>query len=482
MDHRSADPMGEKARAGMLYAKLALITVLAASTVGCRPLTPPNRIPELTVFPQEGPVNAPFMVSVKGATSGVRVKITADRVGANGATWSASAVFIANRQGTVDLATQPSIDGTYRGISPHGLYCSVIPTSADNLESFLADFHSRPDQPSMIDTPLARSPITTKASIEGQEVGSVTIWRGFAVATTGQDVSGPTGWRGVYYPPATDVPTGEPIVVLSGSGGGLFETTAALLASNGHPTLALATYNYKDLPKALLNRPLEHVRDGALWLASKSGTDRAAVLGISRGSEAAQLAAAFFPDIFSGVIAEVPSHLVGGALGPGTTPLDPAWSVGGISIPPFPSKFDFAKITEAAKAPPGYKGISDLLPIWNDPSVEATNIIPYERIKAPLLILAAGSDDLWPSNVSAEHIRRRMEVLGKIGRTEIHTFPDAGHGIALVGRGNALSSFSYSSTLKGYISTGGTPNGNCEASFEAFEDMIRFLEKLKSTN
>jgi pimeloyl-ACP methyl ester carboxylesterase len=460
-------------------ARLALITLLAAAAGACLSSARPAQSPVLTVLPAEGPINAPFQVIVRGVAPGVRVKITADRVSNDGEKWTSSAFFIANRLSTVNPAEAPSLDGSYRGLSPHGLYCSVLPATADSVESFVADYHNRPDQPSSIYTPMARSPITVTAFIAGREIGAVTVWRGFAIGTAGQDVSGPTGWRGQYFPPAPGVPLGEPIVVLSGSGGGLFDTTAALLASNGHPTLALAIYNYQDLPKALLNRPLEQVRDGALWLATKAGTDRAAVLGISRGSEAAQLAAAYFPDAFSGVIAEVPSHLIGGALGPGTTPADSAWSLGGTPIPPFSMKVDFAKIAEAAETLPGYRGSADLLPIWNDPSVEATSMIPYERIRAPLLILAGAADDLWPSYVSAEHIRRRMESLGKEGQVEIHVFPDAGHRLVAVGTGNAVSSSSYSSSLKGYMSTGGTPNGNCEASFDAFAEMLRFLDRLK---
>ena len=453
--------------------------MLAFSAGACLSSTRRSQSPVIEVTPQEGPINAPFQIIVRGVAPGVRVKITADRVSKDNANWTSSALFLANSRGTVNPAASPSLDGTYRGLSPHGLYCSVIPATANSLESFVADFHNRPDQPSVIDTPIERSPITFRAFIEGREIGSVKVWRGYAIGTAGEDVSGPTGWRGQYFPPAPGVPLGVPIVVLSGSGGGLFDTTAALFASNGHPTLALAIYNYKDLPKTLLNRPLEQIRDGALWLASKAGTDKAAVLGISRGSEGAQLAAAYFPDAFSAVIAEVPSHLIGGALGPGTTPADAAWSVGGNPITPVPSHFDFAKIAETAKKLPGYRGSADLLPIWNDPSVETRSMIPYDRIKAPLLILAAGSDDLWPSYVSAEHIRRRMEALGRIGQVEIHVYPDAGHLFVSVGRGNAVSSSSYSSSLKGYMSTGGTPNGNCEASFEAFAQMIRFLNRLK---
>lgn len=435
--------------------------------------------PVLDVSPAEGPINIPLQVIVQGVPPGAHVTITTDRISETGRLWTASAEFPADKHGIVNSTREPSINGTYIGVSSHGLYCSVLPDKTESTEKFVAAFFAQPNQPTSIIAPMTRSSITVRAAIDGKEIGSATIGRGFAVGTDGEEVSGPSGWRGLYFPPATGAPLGEPVVVLSGSGGGVFDTTAALLASNGHPTLALAIYNYRDLPKALLNRPLEHVRDGAVWLARKSAKDRAAVVGISRGSEAAQLAAAYFPDAFSGVIAEVPSHLIGGALGPGTTPSDPAWSVGGRSLQPFPAKMDLDRITEAIKTPPGYRGSPDLLPIWNDPAVEATSGIPYERLKAPLLVLAGGSDDIWPSNVSAEHIRRRMEELGKIGSVEIHVYPEAGHGLVSVGRGNALSNLSYSPGLKGYISTGGTPNGNCEASFNAFNDILKFLGRLE---
>ena len=429
--------------------------------------------------PAEGPLNAPLNVIVRGVSPGAHVTVTTDRLSETGRTWTASAEFMADRLGVVDSAKAASITGTYRGVSPHGLYCSVLPEKGESPEKFVAAFFAQPNQEIAIISPMTRSPITVRAAIDGKEVGSATIGRGFAIGTDGQEVSGPSGWRGLYYPPAAGIDVGEPVVVLTGSGGGVPSSTAALLASNGHPALALAIYNYKDLPKALLNRPLEHIQDGAVWLARKSGAPRAAVMGISRGSEAAQLAAAFFPEAFSGVIAEVPSHLIGGALGPGTTPGDPAWSVGGRPLQPFPAKIDLAKINEAMKTPPGYRGSPDFLPIWNDPAVEATNGIPYERIKIPLLVLAGGSDDLWPSNVSAERIRRRMEALGESSHVEIHIYPDAGHQLVSVGRGNALSNLNYSSSLKGYMSFGGTPNGNCEASFDAFNHMLKFLERLK---
>ena len=72
-----------------------------------------------------------------------------------------------------------------------------------------------------------------------------------------------------------------------------------------------------------------------------------------------------------------------------------------------------------------------------------------------------------------------MEALAENGHLEIHIYSDEGHGLVNVGRGNALSNLSHRSSLKGYKSTGVTPTGNCETSFDAFNDMIKFLHWLK---
>src|SRR5262249_57017321 len=47
------------------------------------------------------------------------------------------------------------------------------------------------------------------------------------------------------------------IVVFGGSGGGLREDPAALLAARGYAALALAYFNYEGVPKELVEIPLE---------------------------------------------------------------------------------------------------------------------------------------------------------------------------------------------------------------------------------
>src|SRR5699024_11289262 len=58
------------------------------------------------------------------------------------------------------------------------------------------------------------------------------------------------------HPDCGPLPT---IVVLGGSEGGLSESSAALLASHGFNTFALAYFGIEDLPKELVNIPLDYI-------------------------------------------------------------------------------------------------------------------------------------------------------------------------------------------------------------------------------
>jgi pimeloyl-ACP methyl ester carboxylesterase len=355
-----------------------------------------------------------------------------------------------------------------------------LPVGHNQLSAYIADFPKKPRQPGgVIGYQLERTPITVTAVVEGKAVASQAVGRILAQGTAGQDVTGPEGWRGLYFPPAAGQPKGEPIVIMTGSGGGVFDDTAALLASHGHPALALALYNYPGLPNTLHDFPIERVRDAGRWLAAQAGTSRVAVAGVSRGSEAAQLAAIHFPEAFSSVIALVPSHLAGSALGPGTTIAQGAWSIGGKPLNPFSAHpFPSARAAEMGKTAPGYVGAEQYLELWSDPAVEAASGLPYERLRVPILLIAAGADDVWPSAVSVERIRRRLTAAGKANLVEAHSYPGAGHTMVFPGRGSDLSNFGYIPALGGFMSSGGLPNLNCEASFDHINRILAFLRRV----
>jgi hypothetical protein len=73
--------------------------------------------------------------------------------------------------------------------------------------------------------------------------------------------------------------------------------TAALLTAHGYPSLSVAGFDWPGLPGQLERVPLEYFEAAGRILAAQTGTDPAHVLalGYSRGSEAALLAADYFP-------------------------------------------------------------------------------------------------------------------------------------------------------------------------------------------
>ena len=438
--------------------------------------------PTLNVTPVGGILDAPFNVTLKGVSPGARVAIRATRRTKDGTPWTTAGVFQANAAGFVDAARFPSLGGSYRGVSPHGLLCSALPVEPEKLDAYIAGLANNPRQPtSFPDEIVGRTPIEVTASVDGKVVASTMAWRSNAEGTAGEDVAVADGWKGVFFPPAAGVRPGAPVLLLTGSGGGVFRYTAARLASRGHPALAMAMYRYPGLPDSLVNFPIERVRDAASYLAKRAGTERAVVLGVSRGSEAAALAGVHFPQAFSGVILLVPSHVAdNGAIGPAAKVTDSAWTLHGKPVPRTELGYtpEDPRIAEQAKTLPGYNGSAMVLDLWNSPAFEAKYGIPYERMKAPILVLGAGQDGVWPSGISAERIKRRMARHGKGHQVEVHVYPTAGHSMVALAFGGTLSTFSYSPTLKGFGASGGEPNGNCEAAFDSFRATLAFLDRL----
>lgn len=158
------------------------------------------------------------------------------------------------------------------------------------------------------------------------------------------------------------------VLAFGGSEGGLqpyLLTIAQHLAANGYPTLALAYWNAPGLPPSLTQIPLEYFTHALGWLAARPevAPARMSVLGVSRGSEAAELLGANFPALVHSVVAVVPSNVANG----------PAWTLGGATVP---YTNDWA----------------DPHPVDN-PDAE----IPVERTRGPIFAACAFDDDVWPS-------------------------------------------------------------------------------------
>jgi dienelactone hydrolase len=200
-----------------------------------------------------------------------------------------------------------------------------------------------------------RAAATFTASAAGV---TATFMRAIDAAKPQRETVAGDGFFGSYYaqPRSGRHPA---LLVLGGSEGGLGTGfLAANLAGRGYPSLALAYFQEPGLPKSLRRIPLEYFAHALRWLAAQPDVDpsKIVVLGISRGSEAAQLLGVHYPKLVHGVVAAVPSDVVNCSY-PGCA--DSAWTFRGRPLP--------------------------------------NARIPDERIQGPVLLICAGQDEIWPS-------------------------------------------------------------------------------------
>jgi dienelactone hydrolase len=221
--------------------------------------------------------------------------------------------------------------------------------------------------------PEAGYDVQLQPSVSGQVVATATTRRQgpAAVGVVEKELRPASG--GIYanlYLPKHTAGRRPAVLAFGGSDGGLTTSfAAALLAAHGYPSLALAYFKAPGLPEDLHNIPLEYFTRALRALRAQPGVDPRHVLvsGGSRGSEAALLLGAHFPQLVNGVIAGVPSSVVNPGW-PDTS--QPAWTLDGRPLPAVsPSEF-------GQPNPPG----------------KPQTIIPVERIRGPILLTCGELD------------------------------------------------------------------------------------------
>lgn len=137
-----------------------------------------------------------------------------------------------------------------------------------------------------------------------------------------------------------------------------------------------------------------------------------------------------------------------------------------------------SRVLRQARTLPGYDASAMVRDMWGSAEFEAKYGIPFERVKAPILVLGAGEDAIWPSGISATRIGQRLARYGRTKLAEVRVYPGAGHSMVTVGAG-PMSTSGYNPQLKGFVAFGGTANGTCEPSFDSVRDTLAFLNRLQ---
>lgn len=237
---------------------------------------------------------------------------------------------------------------------------------------------------------------------------------------TGRRVSA-SGLLGNYYP-GRGIGRRPAVLALGGSEGGIGKGSNGLalaLQAEGFSVLSLAYHRAPGQPPHLELIPLETFGAAVSWLRLQPEVDsgRIGILGVSKGAEAALLAATRDPRI-GAVVAAAPSSV--------------AWQ--GSS---FDRDGDFASSWTERGRPLDHlsygrwKWWTDMSPVLAEslktlPSHPGA-AIPIERTVAPVLLVCGEADTLWPSCPMARQLEQRARRHGRPAITLL-AYPSAGHG------------------------------------------------------
>ena len=199
--------------------------------------------PVIEVSPKTSMIDEPVSIRILKCPKNESVKIRATMFDDDSVKWVSANTFMP-RNGVIDLASISPISGSYDTIDAMGFIWSMKPI--DSIKSVI--FSSKKLTPLKVqievflnDTLAANSNLSrlrVQANVLRIEVRE-------------------EGLVGSLFIPE-DAKNNLGIIDLTGSGGGLSERRAALLASHGYVTFALAYFGNESLPKTLTNIPLEY--------------------------------------------------------------------------------------------------------------------------------------------------------------------------------------------------------------------------------
>ena len=224
---------------------------------------------------------------------------------------------------------------------------------------------------------------------------------------------------GELFLPEEDKYPEKALICFSGSDGEieLARTLASVFQSHGLTTLALAYVMEEGLPKQFSKVPIDSLEAAAKRLHDM-GYKKVGLWGISKGAELALTAGSLLPGLVNAVIAVAPMNTVcqgfakdkGISFVPGSS-----WSFHGEEVP-YTSygmeKFPLGHILWKSIQIRDVTMYDLYLPLVQNPDPAA--VIQVEKITGPILLISSKMDNMWPSELAAKQITKRLRE---------HSFP-----------------------------------------------------------
>ena len=423
--------------------------------------------PRLEITPENALLDMPIKISVSNLKPHEQVTIKTSQQFEDNSVWESSAVFKADNQGSIDVAGQAPISGSYHGVDGMGLFWSMLPAESASVPSV------RPDEIAI--SVFSQDKLLTQKKITRTSISS---------DVEQKDISR-DGVVGTFFYPK-NMKSGPAIITLTGSSGGISKTISQLLASHGYAVLALGYFGMPGLPDKLEEIPLEYFQNAIHWLKKQPQVDPncVALWGVSYGGELVMLLGSTFPTEINAIVAYVPSNLVYGGI-PNFN--KPAWTFKNqpLSFMPMPTTEELLSAVKEGKVPFHMGTVEDpqeptLLYLYGLNKFSEfidKSAIPVENIRSPLLLLTGEDDKLWPSTLYANRIIQRLDQKRSlIERKHIH-FQGAGHYFELPYAPACTTHPYFHPVVKLWCTMGGIPQDNAHASIAAWNEALRFLKQ-----
>ena len=275
------------------------------------------------------------------------------------------------------------------------------------------------------------------------------------------------GLFGNYFP-ATGPGPHPAVLLLGGSEGGLgggAHQMALALQKEGFAVFHLAYFGAPGQSDALEGVPLERFDKGLDWLNSQPGVapSRIAVMGASKGAEAALLVASRRPDL-AAVVAGMPSSVAWNGVNwaSGGQSERSSWTAGGKDVATMP----FGEWDQADGVISVYRTIED--PARAAEAARAA--IPIERSRARLMLVCGEAETMWPACPMSRQVAARSAARSGPPVTVL-AYRDAGH----FGFGPPIArDHAFYPRLGEY---GGSVAGNAAARADSWPKVVAFLKQ-----
>ncbi|XP_075008545.1 acyl-coenzyme A thioesterase 6-like [Calonectris borealis] len=346
--------------------------------------------------------NEPLAIAVQGLGPRQQVTLRTSLRDEKGELFQACARYQAGDDGELDLARCPALPGgSFSGLEPMGLLWALQPqkpfwymVKRDVQRPFLLQlevFEGHGDPPGRL---LAQAQHERAFLRDG--VRRVPVREGRLRAT-------------LFLPPGEDTFPG--IIDIHGYVGGLFEHRASLLANHGFATLALAYFQYEDLPQKPTELRLEYFEEAVDYMLQHPQVKGPGVglLGYSKGADLCLAMATFLKNITA----------IASLNGPVANIVLPL-SYKDKTIPPLPIDEQQVKVIDS--------NILDYSEAFTDPFQAPGNqsLIPLEKAEAQLLFIVGQDDHLIKSEYHATEACKYLQAQGK-ENFQILSYPGTGH-------------------------------------------------------